>query len=304
MRSAGKSAGATLPLINSEGMQTGKPSQTALAAAFHRAAHQVLEQGPIFADPLAIRILGLDAQSVARRAEENPSGRRMRLFIAVRTRFAEDALAVSFKNGVRQAVVLGAGLDTYAYRNPFGERLRIFEVDHPATQAWKQQLLRDAAIPSPASLTFVPIDFEHETLAARLATAGFDRTQPTFFTWLGVVPYVKEEAVWTTLAFIAGLPHGAHVVFDYSDPAEALTPEGRAYHDRRARRVADLGEAWITYFEAETLHRKLAGLGFAEIEDLGPVEIVARYFPGRTGSVPDKGGHVIHATSRVRASTQ
>jgi methyltransferase (TIGR00027 family) len=282
-------------------MQTGQPSQTALAAAFHRAAHQVLEQGRIFADPLAIRILGLDAQSVARRAEENPSGRRMRLFIAVRTRFGEDALAVSFKNGVRQAVMLGAGLDTYAYRNPFGERLRIFEVDHPATQAWKQQLLRDAAIPAPASLTFVPIDFEHETLAERLATAGFDRTQPTFFTWLGVVPYLKEEAVWTTLAFIAGLPHGAHVVFDYSDPPEALTPEGRAYHDRRARRVADLGEAWITYFEAETLHRKLAGLGFAEIEDLGPAAIVARYFPGRSGPVPDKGGHVVHATAKICA---
>jgi methyltransferase (TIGR00027 family) len=228
----------------------------------------------------------------------------MRLFIAVRTRFAEDALAVSFENGVRQAVVLGAGLDTYAYRNPFGERLRIFEVDHPATQAWKQELLRDAAIPAPGWLAYVPADFEHETLAERLAAAGFDRTQQTFFTWLGVVPYLKEEAVWSTLAFIAGLPNGAHVVFDYSDPPASLTPEGRAHHDRRARRVADLGEAWVTYFEAEGLHPKLAALGFAEIEDLGPAEIVARYFPGRSGSIPDKGGHVLRATSRFRAGTQ
>ncbi len=280
-------------------MRTGRPSQTALAAAFHRAAHQVLEQGRIFSDPLAVRILGMDAQSVVRRAEENPAARRMRLFIAVRTRFAEDALAACVEHGVHQAVVLGAGLDTYAYRNPFGERLRIFEVDHPATQVWKQGLLRDAAIPAPEWLTYVPVDFEHEALAERLAAAGFDRTQQTFFTWLGVVPYLKEEAIWSTLAFIAGLPNGAHVVFDYADPPESLSPEGRAYHDRRARRVADLGEAWVTYFEAERLRPRLAAQGFAEIEDLGPAEIVTRFFPGRSGSLPGKGGHVIRAATRI-----
>jgi len=284
-------------------MQTGKPSQTALAAAFHRAAHQVLEQGRVFFDPLALRILGMEAQSVARRAKAKPSGRRMRLFIAVRTRFAEDALAAAFGSGVRQAVVLGAGLDTYAYRNPLGERLRIFEVDHPATQAWKRQLLRDAAIPLPSSLTFVAVDFEHESLAERLAAAGFDRCQQSFFTWLGVVPYLKEEAVWSTLAFIASLPQGSHIVFDYADPPESLSPDLRAGHEKRAQRVATLGEAWITYFDAERLHPKLAAVGFTEIEDLGPAEIVARYFPGRSGSVPDKGGHVIRAaTTPVKES--
>jgi len=281
-------------------MQSGKPSQTALAAALHRAAHQVLEQGGIFDDPLALRILGMDAPAVARRAEENPSGRRMRLFIAVRTRFAEDALAAAFEGGVRQVVVLGAGLDTYAYRNPFGDRMRLFEVDHPATQAWKHQLLRDAAIPLPSSLTFVPVDFERETLAERLAASAFDRTQQTFFTWLGVVPYLNEEAVWSTLAFIAGLPNGAHVVFDYSDPPASLSPEMRASHERRAQRVAGLGEAWVTYFEAEKLHAKLVDLGIAEIEDLGPAQIVSRYFPGRAGSLPDKGGHVLRATTTSR----
>jgi methyltransferase (TIGR00027 family) len=281
-------------------MQSGKPSQTALAAALHRAAHQVLEQGRIFADPLALRILGMDAPAVARRAEENPSGRRMRLFIAFRTRFAEGALAAAFEGGVRQVVVLGAGLDTYAYRNPFGDRLRLFEVDHPATQAWKRQLLRDAAIPLPSSLTFVPVDFERETLPERLAASAFDRTQQTFFTWLGVVPYLNEEAVWSTLAFIAGLPNGVHVVLDYSNPPASLSPEMRASHERRARRVAGLGEAWVTYFETEKLHAKLVDLGFAEIEDLGPAQIASRYFPGRAGSLPDKGGHVLRATTTSR----
>ena len=278
-------------------MQLGKPSRTALAAAFHRAAHQVLERGQIFADPLALRILGMDAPTVARQAGENPSGRRVRLFIAIRTRFAEEALAVAIERGVRQVVVLGAGLDTYAYRSPFRDRLRLFEVDHPATQAWKRQLLRDAAIPLPSSLTFVPVDFERETLAERLAAAGFDRTQQTFFTWLGVVPYLNQDAVWSTLAFIASLPNGAHVVFDYSDPPASLSPERRASHEQRARHVAGLGEAWVTYFEAEELHAKLAALGFSEIEDLGPAQIVSRYFPGRASSLPERGGHVIRATT-------
>jgi methyltransferase (TIGR00027 family) len=285
-------------------MQYGQPSRTALAAAFHRAAHQVLEQGGIFSDPLALRILGEDAPSIARQAKERPSSRRMRLFIAVRTRFAEDALAAAFENGVRQVVVLGAGLDTYAYRNPFGERLRVFEVDHPATQAWKRQRLRDAAIPLPSSLTFVPVDFERETLAARLAQAGFDRTQQTFFTWLGVVPYLKEEAVWSALAFIASLPNGAHVVFDYSNPPASLSPERRAVYERGAARVARLGEAWITYFETDQLHAQLAGLGFGEIEDLGPTQIASRYFPGRAGSLPDKGGHVIRARTSASRSRE
>jgi len=287
-------------------MQTGTPSQTALAAAFHRAAHQVLEQGRIFADPLALRILGADAAVAVRRAEEHPDGRRMRLFIAVRTRFAEDALAAAVENGVRQLVVLGAGLDTYAYRHPYGDRLRVFEVDHPATQAWKCQLLRDATIGLPGSLTYVPVDFERETLAERLTAAGFDPTQETFFTWLGVVPYLKEEAVWSTLAFVASLSSGAQAVFDYSDPPASLSPEARAWHASRAQRVASLGEAWVTYFEAEKLHAKLMDLGFAEIEDLGPPQIGARYFSRPAASFPEKGGHVIRArknSSRSRDRT-
>ena len=281
-------------------MQLGKPSRTAWAAAAHRAAHQVLEQGRIFTDPLALRILGEDSESVARKAAERPSGRRMRIFIAVRTRFAEDALAAAVERGVRQVVVLGAGLDTYAYRNTLRDRLRIFEVDHPATQAWKRQCLVDAAIPIPHSLTFAPIDFEHQTLAEGLAAAGFDSSQQTFFTWLGVVPYLTEGAVWSTLGFIASLPNGAHVVFDYSDPPASLSAERRTSHERRAAHVAELGEAWLNYFEADELRAKLMALGFSEIEDLGPPQIAARYFPNRVSTLPDKGGHILRATTILR----
>lgn len=281
-------------------MQYGQPSRTALAAAYHRAAHQVLEDGRIFRDPLAVRILGETPEAVRQWAEERSSGRRMRIFIAVRARFAEDALAAAVAVGATQLVVLGAGLDTYAYRGACREWLRIFEVDHPATQAWKRQRLADAAIPQPARLTFAPVDFERQTLGDGLAATGFDPERQTFFTWLGVVPYLTEDAVWSTLGFIASLPGGSHVVFDYSDPPELLSPAARADHEERAARVAGLGEAWINYFEAPQLRTKLASLGFDEIEDLGPRRIAQRDSPGFASSAPEHGGHVIRAARSAK----
>jgi methyltransferase (TIGR00027 family) len=278
-------------------VQSGLPSRTAWAAAAHRAAHQILEQGRIFSDPLAVRILGQGAETVAREAEAHPSSRAMRLFIAARTRFAEDSLAAAIHQGTRQLVVLGAGLDTYAYRSPFGDRLKIFEVDHPATQAWKRERLADASIPIPPSLTFAPVDFERQTLPEGLAAAGFDPAQQTFFTWLGVIPYLSEDAIWSTLAFIASLPNGAHVVFDYSDPPHTLSAEAREYHDRRAARVEALGESWVSYFEADKLKEKLLSLGFTEVEDLGPPQIAARYIPNLPTPRPERGGHILRATT-------
>ncbi len=253
-------------------MQTGRPSRTAWAVAAHRAAHQILEGGRIFSDPLALRILGQDAETVARDAEEHPSRRSIRIFVAARSRFTEDALGAAVERGVSQVVVLGAGLDTFAYRSKLRDRLRIFEVDYPATQAWKLELLREADIPLPNSLTFAPIDFEHQTLAEGLAAAGFDRSQQTFFPWLGVVPYLTEEAVWSTLSFIASLPNGAHVVFDYSDPPESLPAKVRAIHDERAMRVASLGEPWRTHFESDALRAKLLSTRICGDRGLGAVQ--------------------------------
>ena len=277
-------------------MQPGRPSRTALGAARHRAVHQVLERGRIFSDPLALRILGADAETAVRDAERDPSRRPLRLFIAVRSRFAEDALAAAVARGVRQLVVLGAGLDTCAYRTSLGERLRIFEVDQPATQAWKRRLLADAEIPMPPALTFVPVDFERETLAGALAGAGFDAAQPTFFTWLGVVPYLTEQAVLSTLGFIAGLSGGAHVVFDYANPPAESDPHA-AGREALAARVAAAGEAFRSDFETDALHARLAALGFREIEDLGPAAILERYFAGKGGRPPERGGHIVRAAT-------
>jgi methyltransferase (TIGR00027 family) len=280
-------------------MQPGQPSRTALGAAGLRAAHQVLDGAAIFSDPLALRILGADADALVREAEAetDPFRQRLRWFIAIRSRIAEDALAAAVQRGVRQLVVLGAGLDTYAYRAPSSQNLRIFEVDHPATQAWKRERLAEADIPLPASLAFVPVDFERETLAAGLAAAGFDSTQQTFFSWLGVVPYLTDEAIFATLGTIAGLPGGAHVVFDYVNPPASVTEPGRrAAHEALAARVAAIGESIRNHFDSDALHVRLQALGFRDVEDFGWAEIAARFFPGRTVS---SGGsaHVLRAST-------
>lgn len=259
--------------------------------------HQVLEQGRVFADPLALRILGEEAAVQAQQAEDFPQRRAMRLFIAARTRFAEDALARAVTQGVTQLVVLGAGLDTYAYRNAFGERLRIYEVDHPATQAWKRTRLAEAGITVPHTLTFAPVDFERETLRNGLLAAGFDPAQRSFFTWLGVVPYLSEDAVFATLGFIAALSGGAQVVFDYANPAASLPPQARIDHEQRAARVAALGEAWLSYFDTGLLGARLAALGYSTVEDLAPARIAARYFPERPATAGDQGGHMVRAAT-------
>jgi methyltransferase (TIGR00027 family) len=247
------------------------PSRTAFGAAAHRAAHQVLEKGAVFSDPLALAILGPEADAAVREAEADPSRRGLRLFIAARSTIAETALASAvLDRGVRQLVVLGAGLDTFACRNPFRDSLHVFEVDHPLTQAWKRRRLVEAGVAPPPSLTFVPVNFEREDLLARLVACGFAPGQPSFFTWLGVAPYLTRQAVFATLAMIGALSGAAEVVFDYSDPPHTLAPELRAAHEARAARVAALGEPFLSYFEPADLHPTLRTLGFAEIDDLRP----------------------------------
>src|SRR5262245_48272897 len=174
-----------------------EPSRTALGAAAFRAAHQTVDEVVIFADPLARAILGTNADAVIAKFETaDPAHRGMRIFMAARSRFAEESLGHAVARGVRQAVVLGAGLDTLSLRNPYaGQGLRVFEVDHPATQAWKRGRLAEAALTVPASLTFTPVDFVRKDLAAGLADAGFRPQLPAFFHWLGVVPYLPRAAV-------------------------------------------------------------------------------------------------------------
>ena len=172
----------------SRALVAGEPSRTARGAALQRAAHQILETPHVFDDPLALRIFGAEGVAWLGRNLENyrsAASRSMRAFLVVRSRYAEDELARAYARGVRQYVVLGAGLDTFAYRNPH-RRLKVFEVDHPSTQAWKRSRLQEQSIDIPRSLTFAPVDFETQTLASGLRAAGFRADRPAFFSWLGV----------------------------------------------------------------------------------------------------------------------
>src|SRR5579863_130495 len=183
-------------------MQEGQFSRTAQKVAIRRAAHQLLDDPRVLDDPLALRIIGAEAAAALRSSprENHDFSRAFRAFMAVRSRYAEDQIAQAVANGVNQCVVLGAGLDTFACRNPHPE-LHVFEVDHPATQAWKREQLRAAGIAIPESLTFVPVDFERQVLADELRQADF-REEPVFFSWLGVTPYLTHAAFTTTLSFI------------------------------------------------------------------------------------------------------
>ena len=186
--------------VGAPSVREGEPSRTAWGAAVHRAVHPVLDHPVLFDDPLAFPILGADRDELLASV---PPRSRLRMFIALRHRLAEQALAAAYDRGTRQCVVLGAGLDTIAYRNDHAD-LRVFEVDHPATQAWKRERLAEAGIAEAA--TYVGVDFERDDLTARLVEDGFDATRPAVFVWLGVVPYLTRAAVAVTLRAIAASP--------------------------------------------------------------------------------------------------
>jgi methyltransferase (TIGR00027 family) len=281
-------------------MEDNSPSRTALGAAMHRAAHQLLDQPPVFADPYALRIIGPEAEATLRgdvTHHADPRSRGLRAFIAARSRFSEDTLADAVAGGVPQYVLLGAGLDTFAYRAAQAyPGLAVFEVDHPATQGWKRERLGDAGIAVPPSLTFAPVNFERETLADGLARAGFDTSKPALFAWLGVVPYLTREAIMGTLRFIAGLPRGSAVIFDYGEPPQARDSDQRQAAIALMERVAAAGEPFRSYFMADDLVRDVSALGFAHVEDFDAAKLNPRYFAGRADDLKLRGsGHLLMA---------
>ena len=260
-------------------METGRASKTALGVAIRRAAHQLVDLPPVLDDPIAVRLVGSGYRGKIGRAS-HPVGRDLRAFVAARSRYVEDQLAAFVERGGVQYVVLGAGLDTFAYRNPF-PGLRVFEVDFPATQEWKRALLDEAEIAQPEGLRFVPLDFEHQTLAEGLAEAGFDKGAAAFFGWLGVVPYLTLAAFRATLGVIAQLPAGSGVSFDYAVAPETLSEVGRKAFDALAGRVAAAGEPFQLFFTPEEMEGELRGAGFMRVEQLDSDRLNELYFTDR-----------------------
>jgi methyltransferase (TIGR00027 family) len=267
-------------------MESAAPSRTALRVALRRAAHQLYDAPPlVLNDPIAVPILGNAYAEELRRTPtrpDRPFSVGLRAFLVARSRYAEDNLARAIKQGIMQYVLLGAGLDTFAHRNPYLD-LHIFEVDHPATQQWKRELLETGNLPTPANLTYVPVDFERESLPQQLHSAGFDPQAPAFFAWLGVVPYLTIEAFRSTINFIAAQPPGSGVVLDYGQPRSALPFREKLAHDSLGARVRLAGEPFQLFFTPPEIAAELTA--FRRSEDLGSDEINTRYFANRSDNL-------------------
>ena len=276
-------------------MKHGQASRTALGAAGRRAAHQAVEGGMVFADPLALRILGADAERAIALARERPERRGLRLFVAMRSRFAEDSARGAIGDGSRQILILGAGLDTFAYRLDAREALRVFELDHPATQRDKRRRLEEAHIAEPSHVAYVAHDFERGSMTAALEAGGLDTGRRTFVMWLGVTPYLTEDAVTATLGELARFPGGTEVVFDYANPPHAIEEaQARDFHRAMAEQVAASGEPFRCYFDTPELQARARTLGYVDIEDLDRAALVARYLPQAAAKLrPGPGGHVV-----------
>lgn len=282
-------------------MDRDQPSRTALAAAVARAAHLIVDQDPpIFADVLALPMIGDVAETelglhLAHRDHPLLSGTRS--LVTVRSRYAEDALAGSLGRGIGQYVVLGAGLDTFGYRCDLGARLRVFEVDHPATQRWKRELLSAAAITVPGTVTFVPVDFETESVAVRLAEAGFRTHEPALVSWLGVTMYLTRVAIGQTLAELGAMAPGTELVANYALPANLRDAAASAYVDLVMPAAAERGEPWLSFLSPDEMTAMLKVYGFGAVRHIGQREAIDPVLWDRSDSLrPLNSSSLVHAT--------
>jgi methyltransferase (TIGR00027 family) len=275
-------------------VRQGQPSRSALAVASLRAAHQLLDEPLVFPDRIALPLLGAATEAALRDdpfALNDPMSRGVRAALVARSRFVEDELSSCVAAGVRQYVVVGAGLDTFAYRNPYRDQgLRVFEVDHPGTQRWKQQLLAEASIGVPALLTFVPADFERDDLGNALRRAGFRADEAACVSWMGVTMYLTADAVAATLRTVAGFAAGSRLCFDYRVPVTMLNPVERVINEVMEQRIAALGEPWLSTFEPTQLQRQLLELGFRSADSASPDDLNLRYFARRKDGLCTGGG--------------
>jgi methyltransferase (TIGR00027 family) len=250
-------------------------SRTALATAYLRAAHQLLDPPPrILDDPTALAVLGPGAEQMIRDSAalaQTPESRALRAHMVLRSRFAEDRLAAAIGRGVTQYVILGAGFDTFAVRQPaWARNLRILEVDHAGTQELKRSHLAGAGLTVPPNAGFATIDFERESLREGLLRHALSPTERTFFSWLGVTMYLPEDAIDAVLRSVAEFPAGSEIVLTFASASNM--PQGVA------GRAAQAGEPWLSYFEPEQIQEKLRDAGFSSVELLTPQDAKSRYF--------------------------
>jgi methyltransferase (TIGR00027 family) len=266
-------------------MQAGKPSKSAHRVALHRAVHQLLDDPILFADPFALPILGKQLAQILQSDPyqfNDPMSRGIRAAAVVRSKVTEDMLELSLSQGVDQYVVLGAGLDTYLLRSkPTDQNLRVFEVDHPATQIWKKGVLQEQGLAVLDSVEFVAADFETDTVASALAASRFRSDVRSCFSWLGVTVYLSKQAIFNVLNYVASLPKGSSITFDYRVVPTLLHPIDQVISHYAAKQFELDGEPWQSYFDPQELQCQIAALGFSDVTDLSADDLNARYFQKR-----------------------
>jgi len=265
---------------------TGAPraaSRTAHGVAVLRAAHLIVDgEPPVLNDTVVARLFGggLEAQIRAHADDyQLPETRDLRSYVVLRSRFAEDSLMDAVEEGVEQYVLLGAGGDTFAYRQPpWARRLTIIEVDHPASQAGKRAALAAAGIEILPNVRFADVDFERETLSHGLARCGVDTAKRTFFSWLGVTQYLTRDAIEATLRTVLSFPKGSGIVLTYAHTESATS--------QLAQGSASAGEPWVSYFTPDEVGAMLQSLGFSDASFLSREEAERRYYANRTDGFP------------------
>jgi methyltransferase (TIGR00027 family) len=268
-------------------MELKGPSRTAIGTAVHRAAHLLLDDDPkILVDRFARAFAGYSSdaemlQAVA--SEQMIAFPRMRAVFTVRSRYAEDELTGAVTHGIDQYIILGAGLDSFAYRRPdLMASTRVFEIDHPATQAWKRERVATLGLAAPAQLHHVSIDFERQTFREGLAESMVDLGKPVFLTLLGVTQYLTTDATVRMLHDLATITAaGSELVVQFVVPATTLAGDEAALITAFAERNGAAGEPWLGYFEPAEMVHHLLDAGFCNVEHFGPKEATERYLRGR-----------------------
>ncbi len=262
-------------------MSLSQASRTMLRTAALRAAHQLLDNPPIFQDPVAVGLVP-DASADALVASLGDDGAVLRALFALRSRFAEDRLARAAARNVAQYVMIGAGLDTFPWRQPdYAQTMRLFAADHPDSIVWTRACFRARGLDEPPNLVAVPVDLEDCRLGERLAAFGFDPRRPAFCSALGLTQYLGRAAIDSALGFAASLASGSEIVFSFVPPPDELNAEDAGFARRALERVAALGEPWRTQLRARELVRQLRALGFSDVFHLTPQAAAARYFADR-----------------------
>lgn len=263
-------------------------SKTAFGAAALRAAHQLLDGDPkLLDDDIILQLLGNEARDNIVNNKERffyPYAIGMRTGIVLRSRYAEDRLKLAYEKGIRQYLLLGAGLDTFAYRQPaWTKGLRIVEADHPASGKTKSELLHKADIPVPENITYVQVDLEKDDLAT-VFSGVMDLAEPVFISCLGVLVYLNKQACENIFRFAGSLAKGSEFVF---------TAKQNADDNIIAQRAAEAGEPWVSHFTKEELYDLLKDCGFSETYFLTAEEArrlyadanIIRSFPPQRSSV-------------------